>query len=757
MFHRIVRIDRPLPPGTFWSPRQRGASAPRIGQRLRWLPAMMVTVLIANCSLLPAIAADAPPAAPVKPVTDTYHGVEIVDPYRWMEDLKAPETQAWIKAQAEHADRTLQALPGRQAIFDRLQAPVAVDTVLRNSQRRGERWFYLRRAPGQDDFVLVMRDRHDAPERVLVDPATVFKDGKRWSINGFDASPDGRRVAYLVSEGGKEDPDTRVYDVVAGRDTGLRIARTWGADWLPDGSGFFSLRLPRLAAGAAATEGRVNLRTHLHRLGAQDPEADRALLGAGIDPGVPMTPIDYAEITAPPGTDLLIARVTQGTDNHAAFYVAPLSSVAEAKIPWRRLVGQDDWVAGIAIRGDDLYLLTAKDAPRYRILRTSLVTPDLAKAQTVVAQGEGVLKALVAARDALYVQRMDGGLSQLSRVDYEDGKATAITIPEGTSASLHGASIQTRDDGAFYTLAAFTDPPTWWRYDPQRRTSVDLKLAPPPAVDRSHIQATTAKARSHDGVEVPLVILHRRGIALDGGHPTVLYGYGAYGRVLLDPAGWPEYALSLFDRWIDNGFVMAIAGVRGGGEYGEQWHAAGKQATKPNTWKDFIAAAEYLVGKGYTRPQHLAGISPSAGGILLGNAIAERPDLFGAAVIQVGWTNALRIEATTNGAGNIPEFGSVATRAGFEALRAMDAYHNFRDGTDYPAVLLTHGINDPRVEPWFSAKAAARLQAANTSGKPVLLRIDYDAGHGVGTGRAQQNAEDADTIAFLKQQLKGAD
>ncbi len=748
MSHRIVRIDRPLLPGTSSSPRHRGASAPRMG--LLWLPAL-AAALIGNCSLSPVHAAEAPPVAPVKPVTDTYHGVEIVDPYRWLEDLKSSETQAWIKAQAEHADRTLQALPGRQAIFDRLQAPVAVDTVLRNSQRRGERWFYLRRAPGQDDFVLAMRERPGAPERVLVDPATAFKDGKRWSINGFVASPDGRRVAYLVSEGGKEDPDTRVYDVIAGRDTGLRIARTWGADWLPDGSGFFSLRLPRLAPGAAATQGRVNLRTHLHRLGAQDPEADRALLGAGVDPAVPMTPIDYAEITAPPGTDLLIARIFRGVDAHAAYYVAPLSSLSEPKIPWRRLAGQDDRVARIAIRGDDLYLLTAQDAPRYRILRTSLATPDPATAQTVVAQGEGVLKALVAARDALYVQRMEGGLSQLSRVSYEDGKVTAITIPEGTSASLLGPSIQTRDDGAFYTLAAFTDPPTWWRYNPQRRTSVDLKLAPPSAVDRSHIQATTAKARSHDGVEVPLVILHRRGIALDGSHPTVLYGYGAYGIAILDPAGWPER--TLIDRWIDNGFVMVVAGVRGGGEYGEQWHQAGKQATKPNTWKDFIAAAEYLVEAGYTRPQRLAGIGGSAGGILLGNAIFERPDLFGAAVIQVGWINPLRIETTTNGAGNIPEFGSVATHAGFEALRAMDAYQRFRDGTAYPAVLLTHGINDPRVEPWFSAKAAARLQAASSSGKPVLLRIDYDAGHGQGTGRAQQNAEDADTIAFLKQQL----
>lgn len=692
-----------------------------------------------------------PPAAPVRPVTDVYHGMEIVDPYRWLEDRDDARTQGWIRAQAEYADGYLQALPGRQAIFDALQAPAAADTVIRGVQEAGGRWFYLRRAPGQDDFVLATRERFDAPERVLIDPANLFDDGKRWSINGYRPSPDGRRVAYAVSEGGREDPDTRVFDVEAGADTGLRIERTWRAEWLPDGSGFFSTRLPRLAPGDDPSRGRTNLSTHLHLLGAEDPEADRLLLVAGLDARVPMEPIDYAIITAPPGTGLLLARIQRGTDEHAGFYVAPLSSLSEDAIPWRRVAGREDQVADVALHGGNAYLLSGRNAPRNQVLRTPLASPDPAGAEVVVAEGEGVVKGIVAARDALYVQTLDGGLSRLSRHAYSGADATAVALPEGSSAALIGPATQADGDGATYMLAGFTAPPGWWRYEPGAGRSRDLGLAPPPAVDRSHIAVRVARAPSHDGVEVPLVVLHREGIALDGSHPTLLLGYGAYGMVILDPANWPER--SVIDRWIDNGFVLALAGVRGGGEFGREWHLAGKEATKPNTWKDFIAAGEWLVDEGYTAPARLAGTGGSAGGILIGNAIAERPDLFAAAIVDVGVANTIRFETTTNGPGNIPEFGSVATKAGFDALFAMDAYHNVRDGAAYPAVLLTHGYNDPRVDVWLSAKYAARLQAASGSGKPVLLRVDYDAGHGQGTGRTQQNAQDADAIAFLLEQL----
>ena len=264
----------------------------------------------------------------------------------------------------------------------------------------------------------------------------------------------------------------------------------------------------------------------------------------------------------------------------------------------------------------------------------------------------------------------------------------------------------------------------------------------------SGVEAETVRVKSYDGALVPLVILHKRGLRRDGTNPTLLNGYGAYGYENTSPYYYPPGL-----AWLERGGVLAFAGVRGGGEYGEEWHLAGKGATKPNTWKDFIACAEYLVKEKYTSPSHLAGEGGSAGGILIGNSIVERPSLFGAAIDAVGLNNTLRAETTSNGVPNIPEFGSTTTAEGFKALLAMDAYSKVKKGEKYPAVMLTTGINDPRVEPWMSAKMAARLQAASASGKPVLLRVDYDAGHGIGSTKQQRNEQLADIYAFLFQQL----
>jgi prolyl oligopeptidase len=263
------------------------------------------------------------------------------------------------------------------------------------------------------------------------------------------------------------------------------------------------------------------------------------------------------------------------------------------------------------------------------------------------------------------------------------------------------------------------------------------------------IDAVSVKAKSYDGTMVPLVILSKKGLKRDGTNPTLMIGYGAYGIVNTEP-----FFASGYLPWLERGGILAFAGVRGGGEYGEEWHLAGKQKTKPNTWKDFIACAEYLINEKYTSAAHLAGEGGSAGGILIGNSIAERPDLFGAAVDAVGVNDAVRAETTSNGVPNIPEFGSTKTEEGFKALLEMDAYLKVKDGVKYPAVLLVTGINDPRVEPWMSAKMAARLQTATSSGKPILLRVDYDAGHGFGSTKRQRNEQNADIYAFLFGQLR---
>ncbi|HEU0135793.1 MAG TPA: prolyl oligopeptidase family serine peptidase, partial [Flavobacterium sp.] len=297
-------------------------------------------------------------------------------------------------------------------------------------------------------------------------------------------------------------------------------------------------------------------------------------------------------------------------------------------------------------------------------------------------------------------------------------------------------------------IHAWTRSNAVFEYDPNTKTLVDTKISGPTPVDMSGIEIKNVKVKSHDGVMLPLVILHKKSLQLDGTSALLMRGYGAYGINGTSP---------FFDSkdlpWLERGGIVAFAGVRGGGEYGEEWHLAGFQRTKPNTWKDFIACAEYLIEQKYTAPNHLGIHGGSAGGILISNAIAERPDLFSAAIINAGINNTLRYEAPENGMLNADELGSLATEAGFKARYAMDGYQKIRNGVTYPAVLLTHGVNDARVAPWMSSKMAARLQASTSSNKPVLLRMDFDNGQGPGSPRTLQNEELADTFAFLAEQL----
>ncbi len=344
------------------------------------------------------------------------------------------------------------------------------------------------------------------------------------------------------------------------------------------------------------------------------------------------------------------------------------------------------------------------------------------------------------------MQTLDGGTRKIYRVDYKTKKAEPIKLPYHGSASIVGS--YTDMDGVFFNLNSWIRSPAHFVYDSKIKTATDTRLVPPIQIDMSGIEVINAKAKSHDGVMIPLVILHKKGIKRDGTNPTSMGGYGAYGVESTSP-----YFASGSLPWLERGGIVVWTGVRGGGEYGEERHLAGKGATKPNTWKDFIACAEYLIAEKYTSPQHLGIIGGSAGGILISNAITTRPDLFGAAISAVGLNNALLAETTANGVPNIPEFGTFKTEEGFKDLLAMDGYYKVKDGVKYPAVMLTHGINDPRVEPWMSAKMAARLQAATAGGKPVLLRIDYDAGHGIGSTKKQRNEENADIYAFLFQQL----
>ncbi|MCR5884768.1 prolyl oligopeptidase family serine peptidase [Rhizobacter sp. J219] len=423
------------------------------------------------------------------------------------------------------------------------------------------------------------------------------------------------------------------------------------------------------------------------------------------------------------------------------------------KPAWKRVLRPSDEVTGIAYFDDTLYLVSHQGAPRSQVLALRLGEPDLRRAEVVMPASDRVVVNVAAASDAVYIEARDGNIKRLyKRPHGATGAPVEVKLPlEGSFALVDDESgssaAHPRLPGVLIDLQSWNAARQV--YEVAADGSVrNTGLQPTGPYDQpAGIVATEVKVKSHDGAMVPMSIIHRADIQLDGRNPTILYGYASYGST-----EEPFYSVSRL-AWLDAGGVYAIANPRGSSVYGEEWYRAGFQSTKPNSWKDFIACAEYLIAQKYTAPAKLGIFGGSAGGILVGMAMVERPELFAAVVPAVGALDMLRMEDTANGVPNIPEFGSYKTEAGFKSLLAMSPYAHIKPGTAYPAVLLTHGVNDPRVEVWASTKTAARLMAATTSGKPVLLRLEYDAGHGVGSTKKQQLEERADILSFFLWQM----
>jgi prolyl oligopeptidase len=694
------------------------------------------------------------PAAPIRPVTDDYFGVKVVDPYRYLENMKDPEVQAWFKAQNDYTRAILAKLSGHKALLERIKqldnaAPAKVGSVWRLVNGR---YFYLKTLPQDIQPKLYMRDGLTGKETLLVDAEKFMRaGGPPYAINYFTPSDDGRYVAYGVSPGGSENAVLHVLDTTSGRDTGETIDRAQFGDvvaWLPGEHSFLYNRLQKLGPGMPPIARYLDSRVYLHAVGT-DAEKDTPILGASLSSAVTIAPTDIPFVVTQTGSGFALALVAHGVRREFTLYDAAVTTLAQGRPEWQKVCDVDDDVTGFAIHGDTLYLLTHKDAPRFKVVRTELSRPDLAHAEAVLPQAEAVVADLSAASDALYARELDGGIGRILRISYAGGQAEPIALPFDGSVDFYPSDP--RLPGIVFAATSWVKGPRILAYDPKTGKVTDTDLRPAGPFDNPpDLTSVEVKARSYDGTMVPLSIVYRRGLKLDGSNPAILEGYGAYG-ITLDPSFDPKRL-----AWLERGGVFAVAHIRGGGEYGEDWHRWGMKLTKPNTWRDFIACAEYLIEHKYTSPEHLAALGGSAGGITVGRSITERPDLFGAAVIAVGALDMLRFETTPNGAPNVPEFGSVKTRPGFEDLYRMSAYAHVREGTAYPAVLLTTGMNDPRVAPWEPAKMAARLEAATTSGKPILLRVDYEAGHGIGSTKTQQQELIGDIFSFCFWQLRGA-
>lgn len=700
----------------------------------------------------PAAMAGAP-VAPVRSVADTYFGKTIDDRYRYMEDTKNPEVVSWFKAQAEHTRTVLDGIPGRAELLQRIEAldqsaPARVSNV---ALVPGNRYFYEKRLANEEVAKLYTRVGLDGAETLIVDPNQYAKGGPHWAISYYNPSLDNRYVAVGISQAGSEDAVMHFYDLAKRTELPETISRTWFGSpaWRPDGHSLYYNRMQKLGPNAPSVERELNSTVYLHQLGT-DPETDKPVFGHDLSPAVKILPADIPEVVVTPDSDYVVGLVMHGTQIEATIYAATLASASGAHANWRKVCDVDDDVTNATTRGNDIYLQSHKDASRYKVLHTTLSNPDIAHADVVVPAGDRVIRNIVAAADAVYVQELDGGIGRLARKPY-DGKLEDVSLPFKGSVSLFGADP--RVPGILMDLASWTKADTIYAYDPQSSKVNDTRLQPLGPYDApTDLESVEVRAKSYDGTMVPLSIVYKKGLKRDGHNPTLVEGYGAYG-ITIDPFFDPTLI-----AWLERGGIFAVAHVRGGGEYGEDWHLAGKQLTKHNTWRDFIACAQYLIEHRYTSSRFLGINGGSAGGITIGRSITDRPDLFAAAIDQVPVSDTLRVEFSPNGPPNIPEFGSVKTQDGFKALYEMSTYHHVKNGTAYPAVLITTGANDPRVAPSQPAKLAARLQAATSSGKPILLRVDYEAGHGgIGATKTQHDKLLADMWSFLLWQFGAPD
>ncbi len=703
---------------------------------VRFLLVAALSLAVSICHSQRAASRTPYPPAPKQTVIDTYHGVEVADEYRWLEDLAKPETQAWVAQQNQLSRTVLDAAPGRAWVRERVSS-----LVLSNSRsydilglRRGT-LFAMKTEPPKQQALLVTLASPDKPasEKVVVDPNAMAADGSI-AIDWAVPSPDGRLVAVSMSKNGSEDGSLYVFDVATGQKVEAEIPRvqypTAGGSvaWRPDGKSFYYTRFPAPGERAEA-DLHFYQQIYLHHIG-RPASKDRYILGREF-PRIAEIHLESAR------TGEQLAVVKNGDGGEASVYLL-------SRGLWKPVAQDADGVKD-ALFGEDgwLYLLSRKDAPRGKVLRVSLRTPLLAKAQTVLAESEGTLQNMTVTAGRLLVSSLSGGPSNLAAIDLETLARVAVELPAVSSVD---SLVKGSQGEVLASIQSYTVPPAWYRVTLANGLE-KTALAMTSDADYGDAEVLREHAVSKDGTRVPLNIIRLKGTQLDGSNPTILYGYGGYG------VSETPYFSTARRVWLDQGGVFVLANIRGGGEFGDAWHLAGNLTKKQNVFDDFIASAEYLIAKGYTSPKKLAIQGGSNGGLLMGAALTQRPDLFRAVHSSVGIYDMLRAELDPNGAFNVTEFGTVKDKGQFEALFAYSPFHHVRDGAAYPGVLMTTGDNDGRVNPAHSRKMVARLQAANPDGLPILLRTSAASGHGNGTSLNEVIEERIDMFCFFFDQL----
>lgn len=662
------------------------------------------------------------PVTPEKAVVDDYFGTKITDQYRWLEDLKNPEVEKWFKSQSDFSHSVINKIPHREDLYKRMKEVQEMngDSFDAIFQRQNT-YFYTKTKKNENLSKLYSRDLSSGKETLIFDPETLGKDTQ---ITNFAIDSKAKKIAILFSKSGGEICHLRILDLT----THQLLKNEIGPIWSEFGFEFTQDDKAILYTKMSTSDPNSNMllkdmKAMLHIIGT-DTKTDKILASREEYPELNALTEQFTSVYFTDDYKYIVLRLSS-VKSESPIFVAPYSELKNKKVKWRQIIKPSDDITDVFISGDKLFLLTHKDTPNYKITLTSLSKPDLNNAKVVVPESKDkVIISIHNSKNYLYYSLGDGIVRDKYQVNINTLEEKKVDFPTGVNSSL--SLNQRENDNIFCNNVNWLTPLTTYEYNPEKGDVIKSKYLNSETNYPDYNALYTVKeveVKSHDGVMVPLSIIYPKNMKMDGNNPAYITGYGGYGF-----SYEPRFSARL-SVLLEQGVILAVAHVRGGGEKGEKWHQAGMKATKPNTWKDFIACSEYLVSQKYTSSSKLIGNGVSAGGILIGRAITARPDLYAVAIPEVGLTNALRTEITANGPNQIPEIGTLKNEEDTKHLIEMDAQSKVKKGIQYPAVIVRVGMNDSRVVPWMPGKFTAALQNNSASGKPALLYANYDNGH----------------------------
>ncbi|MFZ0535605.1 MAG: prolyl oligopeptidase family serine peptidase [Candidatus Sulfotelmatobacter sp.] len=686
---------------------------------------------------------DAKPSLPAglpktekRPLEETIQGVKIVDNYRWLEDGSSPDTQKWVAEEMAYTRSVLDPLPGRDAIHKRLTELLSIGSITQ-PEIGGKYYFYTRREGMQNQPVLYVREGVEGKDRVLLDPNQLAADGTI-ALDWYRASENGKYLAYGTSPSGSEMSTLHILETKTGKLLPDTIERTRACSiaWMHDNSGFFYTRYPKKGDVPEGQE-MYNRHVFYHDLGT-DPETDTPIFGEGRDPE------DWPSVSLDNDGRLLLISVSQGWTKTELF----LMDLKAGTPPTRITTGKNFLYSGSVYNGR-LYIVTNEDAPRYRMFMAEAGNYERDDWTEIIPQTEAVLQGAALWGGKIFAQYEQNASSQLRLFDLEGKVITDIHLP--ALGTVFGSEGKWNHDEIFYGFVSFTVPPTVYRYDLKTGSASVWAKVDAPSIEPSAYEVQQEWYHSKDGTKVPMFVVYKKGLKKDGHNPTLLTGYGGFNISML-----PSFSRTAY-LWMEHGGIYAVANLRGGAEFGEDWHRAGMLDKKQKVFDDMIAGAEHLIAEKYTDKDHLAIQGGSNGGLLMGAMITQRPDLFRAVVCQVPLLDMLRYQYFQIAKLWIPEYGSSDNPEQFKWLYAYSPYHHVKAGTEYPAVLFMTADTDTRVDPMHAKKMAALMQDEAENGKsrtrPILLRIETKAGHGAGKPVTKQIEEFTDVYSFLFWQL----